>query len=673
MTRLSIRTSRRSQLAIEALEDRAIPATFGVPWGDPGHLTLSFVPDGTPIAGHVSALSATLDPQMSAPSWQSTILRAFQTWAVNANINIGLTTDNGAPLGAAGPVQHDPRFGDVRVGAQAMGSESLSVTVPYDFALSGTWAGDVLFNSNAVFDGKTADLFSVALHEAGHVFGLDESSDPKSPLFSNLNFATSPTSADIMALQALYGIRSPDLYEGSSSNDSISKATSIPQPSRYRGATPQVVFGDVTTSGDVDVYAVRPPSGYQGPVTFRLQSAGLSLLTTQLTVTDAQGNIYGQAQAASDFGDTVSVTLPNSDPNPTYFLKVQAASKDVFGIGSYGLAVSYDSASVVTPAALDHFLRTAAGPLNQNDVAAALLSPGGTGTPIRDDHHSDDSTLSATVLTTTPGFATGSHYQAIGGLNDTSDVDFYRLVSRSMQGNTPLVMTATVRSLTPAGVLPQIRIFDRDGAAVSSRILANGNGTFTIQAVGVKSGSHVFVEVLSDGTVPAIGNYALDVSFGTVAADLQTFAADTVAPAATQAYHLYVAESQLFQFLLSAAPVGVSVPGSSVRMSLVNATGVEVFGLVAAVGQTVGGPALFLTPGAYTIRYTTLMAGGNPGPAMSYTLYGESLSDPIGPKLTDPTLAPIYAPPTRPPGSPPIYIYPGNISSSRPFLITQLG
>ena len=30
------------------LEDRAMPHTaFGIPWADPGHLTLSFAPDGT--------------------------------------------------------------------------------------------------------------------------------------------------------------------------------------------------------------------------------------------------------------------------------------------------------------------------------------------------------------------------------------------------------------------------------------------------------------------------------------------------------------------------------------------------------------------------------------------------------------------------------------------------
>ena len=81
---------RRKRLEMESLEDRAVPATFGVPWSDARNLTLSFVPDGTPIAAHTSTLFQTLNAQQPTAAWQRTILQAFQTWAVNANINIGL-------------------------------------------------------------------------------------------------------------------------------------------------------------------------------------------------------------------------------------------------------------------------------------------------------------------------------------------------------------------------------------------------------------------------------------------------------------------------------------------------------------------------------------------------------------------------------------------------------
>src|SRR6516225_8271029 len=145
------RRNRRRRLDVEFLEGRAVPATFGVPWTDPSRLTLSFAPDGTSIAGHTSSLFQTLNAQQPAAVWQQEILQAFQTWAVQANINIGLVNDGGQAFGIAGPSQHDSRFGDIRIGAQPMSPDAMSVSVPNDPTLSSTWTGDVLINSNERF------------------------------------------------------------------------------------------------------------------------------------------------------------------------------------------------------------------------------------------------------------------------------------------------------------------------------------------------------------------------------------------------------------------------------------------------------------------------------------------------------------------------------------------
>src|SRR5262249_6059237 len=255
MARSFSRGTRRTRYSVESLEDRAVPATFGVPWSDPSHLTLSFVPDGTPIAGHTSTLFQTLNASLgSTADWQRQVLQAFQTWAVNANINIGLVADGGQALGVAGNSQHDPRFGDVRVGGQPMSPDALSISVPYDPTVASTMTGDVLVNTSARF-GSGADLLSVLLHEAGHVFGLGESSDPKSPLYTQDLGNTQLTSGDIAAIQALYGTRAPDPHEGSAGNDSMSTATTIQSPGSYTGTTPLIAYGDITTNKDVDFFA----------------------------------------------------------------------------------------------------------------------------------------------------------------------------------------------------------------------------------------------------------------------------------------------------------------------------------------------------------------------------------------------------------------------------------
>ena len=194
----------------EALEGRRLPAQFGVPWHDATHLSISFVPDGTLIAGQPSDLFKTLDAREPTAVWQREILQAFQTWAVQADINFALVPDGGEPLGTPGPDQHDPRFGDIRIGAQPMSPEVLSISVPHDPFLSGTWSGDVLLNSSIAFDKNGADLFPVLLHEAGHVLGFDDSSDPNSVMFPHLNDTKDALSpGDIAAVQALYGFPGP--------------------------------------------------------------------------------------------------------------------------------------------------------------------------------------------------------------------------------------------------------------------------------------------------------------------------------------------------------------------------------------------------------------------------------------------------------------------------------
>src|SRR5262249_16017360 len=155
------------------------------------HLTLSFAPDGTAIAGHQSNLFQTLNQQQSTAAWQQQILQAFQSWEVNTNVNIGVVTDGGQAFCIGGLTQGDPRFGDIRIGAQAMAAEVLWISVPFDPTFSGTWVGDVLFNSSNV---TAANLYPAALHEAGHALRLEESTDPDSPMFSKLNSITTLTS-----------------------------------------------------------------------------------------------------------------------------------------------------------------------------------------------------------------------------------------------------------------------------------------------------------------------------------------------------------------------------------------------------------------------------------------------------------------------------------------------
>ncbi len=201
------RLRRRRRLALESLERRDVPATWGIPWADPQHLTISFAPDGTNVFGQPSTLFQTLNTQLGTGTWETTVLRAVQTWASKADINVGLVSDGGEPIGAAGAPEGDPRFGDIRISAAPLSSGVVAIGDPYDPS-TGTLSGDVIINSNADFnpnDSGSYDLYTVLLHEFGHSFGFADSTSPSSFMY---NVYQGPVSGlapgAVPALQALY-------------------------------------------------------------------------------------------------------------------------------------------------------------------------------------------------------------------------------------------------------------------------------------------------------------------------------------------------------------------------------------------------------------------------------------------------------------------------------------
>lgn len=655
-------------LLLEALEDRTVPATFDVPWQLPRLLTLSFAWDGTPIAGHTSELFQLLDPQFAATAdWQGEIVRAFQTWAAHVNVSVGLQDESFDlhPFGITGRMQGDGRFGDIRVGAHRMTDEVLSISVPPDPFLAGTLAGDVFLNSTRTFDAQ--NLFAVLLHEAGHVLGLGHSDDPLSPMYSHFSERTELTPGDVAAVQELYGIRGPDRNEP---NDVCGNATRIRYSNispEYTGETPLVVYGDRTALQDTDRFWLRPIEGYNGPVTFRLQTAGLSFLAPRLTVLeedrDCRGTprVVGQAQATDVFGATVAVTVPRANRNFHYHAVIDSPRGDLFSVGRYALGVTFDER--VVPAYLDRLDAVMRGPYDtlarEQDINRIFRSPADV--VFNDDEHTNDTFATATVLASVPGYLRDSRYEAPASLGDDTDVDFYLV--RAARRTT--VLTATFLQANVNGVLPEVLVFDANREPVPNvDVLLNGNGTYTVQAWDLSEEADYYLQVLPQTGTPQVGNYTLLVDLGKVTASLRDFAGgtlDEVDP--IDEYAFYVAQSQLFQFVLSAGTPGLA-QDAQVRMEIFDGDGRLVFSLVGRAGETVSDSSVFLTPGEYRARFTVESTGGGPPPVLPYRLRGINLTDPIGPAIEDPLLDPMYVCEEDPSQ----FCYPGDIISVDPFL-----
>jgi hypothetical protein len=611
----------------ERLEGRDVPAAFGTPWPDARHLTVSFVPDGTAVSGAPSALFQTFSAVVPSAVWRAEILRALQTWAAEANITIGLVADGGQPVGAPGAIEGDPRFGDIRVSARPLGPDALAVTAPFD-PKGGTLAGDIIFNTTAPWGvGPAAkyDLFTAALHEAGHALGLGDSADPASAMYAGYSGTRTGLSAgDAANVRALYGARAPDRYEGPAGNDALNKAAAITLPD---------VEGDLTTAGDVDFYKYKLPRGGAADVTFSVQTAGVSLLAPRLTVYDQAKRVVGTAVTTDPLTGGVSVRLAHARPGGTYYLKVEGGRDDVFGVGGYRLKAD-------------------SGPVSEAQIRNldAMYSLTSLSAPV-DDGHTNDSLAAATNLDGPAYRADPRFNNAIeANVEDARDVDYYKVTSPVGKARAMVVSVAAARDSL---LDPVVTVYDPSGKVLPVDVLVNDGGSYLVQLPATAPGATYFIKVdaSSNGGARGTGDYLLGVNFRAAPLGLRLLADSTLTDAhRADSMTLTVSETQVTHFVLAAGAVSSSVP-TALRMAIFDSDGHLVFILDAAAGQTVSAD-VYLKQGTYKVAVVAATADHSALPALNYRLWAESLTDPIGPVPIDPT----DPPPTQDPD--PVVIVP---------------
>lgn len=337
--------ARQARPALEDLESRVVLySASGNAWPAAQLVTISFMPDGTNIAGHSSNMVAKFNSVFGSPAtWQNIILQAAQLWAQQTNINFAVVPDNGNPQGDGDYQQGDPGYGDIRIGGFNFYSSALAGASMPPPVNNFSIAGDITFNTGQNFrNGTTFDLFTVAAHEIGHALGLYHSGVASAQMYATYNGVKRALNADDTAgIRSIYGgAREQDSYYGSTGNGSFAKAYDITSTIDTGDLTALVTDADVTTAGQQDYYRLTIPSGTNGTMKVTMQSEGLSLLQPRLYLYNSAGAQVAMS-TGSQYGDTITATYSGVTAGQTYYVKANSPLTTANGTGVYALSMTF--------------------------------------------------------------------------------------------------------------------------------------------------------------------------------------------------------------------------------------------------------------------------------------------------------------------------------------------
>lgn len=173
-------------------------ALTGFKWGTPGFGTA-----GGQVTWSFAATFGSFfdfDSPISEAAFQNLVRDAFAAWEKVANIDFVEVADN---------AQSDIRLGwDAIDGRDNFLGEAY---VTWDGNNVGTH-GEIRFDTAEAFTldksakGAVANFYALALHEIGHIIGLDHTEDPTTIMHHYIGQAVEPSATDIAAVQHLYGL-----------------------------------------------------------------------------------------------------------------------------------------------------------------------------------------------------------------------------------------------------------------------------------------------------------------------------------------------------------------------------------------------------------------------------------------------------------------------------------
>lgn len=618
-------TSRRrnKNIDIERLEERHLLTAFGTPWPDARDLTISFPADGVTVGSQSNDIRQTLDQVADRQQWEELALRAYQTWAIHADINIGLRNDHGLDFGSPGLNTADPRFGEFRIGAMPQ-TGLLASSLPFQ-AHAGTYSGDILLNSNEQFvyhDWENqvgpdpasigefdVDLFSLLLHEAGNTLGLPDNQFDWSVMFRQYTVPKGVlTQDDIDAIQQVYGQRS-DPYEDSDNGD-VQLATLIPTPVGFDPDNEVIsTRGSLVDGSDVDYYRIDPIAG-QGKVWVRLRAEGISLLQSQLEVLDEHGQVIKQASAASVFENDNTVKINGLGQHSVLYLRVSALdSNDVYAVGDYELEIDYRNENVQQQDPVRSSYDAGADRLFAN---FALI----------DDEQGDNDTIPSAQSLTPVTFLSHTHYELKSSVSSSSDVDVLEITAPDVVDGRLVISVAGVGLDQPE---LDVEVVDSDGNAVGTAGRIRADGTLRLEVAQPEADMDYYLQISVDPASPvSVGNYVVTAEFTAPPSDMNDMISGTLSSNVDTFIRWTASMSKLYRFDLAAWD---GDPDELVRLTIYDAHNQQVSLIVLTPSGVTRTGYAWLAEGDYILRFAADSRNGDAVDHIQFSLAVDGISD----------------------------------------------
>lgn len=312
-------------------------------------VTLHLALDGTRIGSESSRLFRRFDRIAPRRIWRARILKAFRVWGSILGVKVKLGKVARDNFGQTSSSNQDGHV-DVNIGARKLSKSMTGLSFGAQDLLAGNWAGSMVFNANAKY--KTArDIYSVALHEAGHICGLPHNAHVESIMNPNGNANAIISPRDRKTLRSLvshYRVRRRDLSSIKEIRGKWAKAQSYSDLRAINNRFGVTLQRKFTVSREVESRLFRIPGAnlkFEDPtLTISLEQLGNSSAGNSLMrIIDEDGELV-EFVTVNRQSNRLTIQTEDIDPRKSYFVSIDPA--EASGVHRFALTAEYGSGEI---------------------------------------------------------------------------------------------------------------------------------------------------------------------------------------------------------------------------------------------------------------------------------------------------------------------------------------